>query len=70
LAASTFLKAHADLLPDGAVPTNATQLAVLAVEIHEVFLARNEATQQTTVIDPDPETVRSEVMRWRQQRTC
>ena len=70
LAASTFLKEHGDVLPKGAVPTNATQMAVLAIEIHEVFLARNEATQQTTVIDPDPETVRLEVMRRSQPRPC
>jgi len=70
LAASSFLREHSHLLPDNTVPTNPTQLAVLAIEIHEAFLKRDEATGQMTRIDPDPETVRLRVMRWRQQHAC
>ncbi len=37
-AAAAFLREHAGELPAGTVPRNPTQLAVLAVEIHEMFL--------------------------------
>lgn len=36
-AAAKFLQSHAGLLPAGYVPANATQLAALAIEVHEVF---------------------------------
>lgn len=36
--AATFLREHAGRLPEGLVPRNATQLAFLAVRIHDVFL--------------------------------
>ncbi|MCU1429575.1 MAG: hypothetical protein JWL83_3575 [Actinomycetia bacterium] len=62
-AAATFLDEHADLLPDGAAPTNATQLAVLAVAIHDVFLRYDDDTGEMTVVDPDPDVVRVEVAR-------
>jgi uncharacterized protein len=67
-AAATFLDEHKGLLPDGAAPTNATQLAVLAIEIHDVFLRRDEETGRTTVVDSDPDVVRVEVMRRRELR--
>jgi hypothetical protein len=62
-AAATFLRERSDEMPAGAVPANPTQLAVLAVEVHEVFLRRDEGTGETTVIDPDPEVVRAAVTR-------
>jgi hypothetical protein len=62
-AAARFLHEHAALLPDGAAPTNATQLAVLAIELHDVFLRRDEETGQTTVVDPDPHMVLAELLR-------
>jgi hypothetical protein len=62
-AAATFLDEHADLLPDGAAPTNATQLAVLAIAIHDVFLRYDDDTGEMTVVDPDPDVVRVEVAR-------
>ena len=37
-AAADFLDRYADQLPPGAAPVTATQLAVLAVELHETFL--------------------------------
>jgi Fe-S-cluster containining protein len=55
-AAARFLRGHPDLLPESAAPTNATQLAVLAIEIHDVFRGREE---------PDPNVVRAEVLRRR-----
>jgi Fe-S-cluster containining protein len=37
-AAAKFLRRHADLFPEGFVPANPTQQAVLALRIYEVFL--------------------------------
>jgi Fe-S-cluster containining protein len=54
--AATFLDEHRRDLPDGAVPTNATQLAVLAIEVHDAFLAAE---------DPRPEAVASLLRRLR-----
>ncbi len=62
-AAATFLHEHTDLLPDGRVPANTTQLAVLAIELHDAFLRRDGETGQTTVVDPDPAVARVEMMR-------
>jgi Fe-S-cluster containining protein len=39
-AAATWIREHGDLLPEGAAPANATQHAVLAIELHEAFLRR------------------------------
>jgi Fe-S-cluster containining protein len=36
--AAKFLSEHADQFPKGAVPTGATQLAILAIRVFEVFL--------------------------------
>ena len=62
-AAAKYLVEHRDLFPDGAVPATATQRAVLAIEIHDVFLRRDDDTGETEVVDPDPELVRAEVVR-------
>ena len=42
-AAATFLRERGSLLPEGSVPTNRTQLAVLAIELHETFLGQDTA---------------------------
>jgi len=62
-AAVRFLDEHAGLWPDEAVPANATQRAVLALAIHDVFLGHDEQTGRPTVVCPDPEVVRRAVMR-------
>jgi Fe-S-cluster containining protein len=67
-AAATFVRERADFLPDGSVPANATQLAVLAIEIHDTFLRHDEHPGRTTVVEPDPEAVRVEVTRRRPPR--
>jgi uncharacterized protein len=64
-AAATFLSEHASDLPDGAGAANPTQLAVLATEVFDTFLRRDETTDQMTVIDPDPAAVHVEVTRRR-----
>jgi Fe-S-cluster containining protein len=43
-AVATFFREHADLRPDGVAPTNTTQLAVLAIELHDAFVRRDEET--------------------------
>ncbi len=62
-AAATYLHDHANLLPRASAPTTTTQLAVGAVEVHAAFLRRDEATDETAVIDPDPEVVGVELKR-------
>jgi len=61
-AAATFLRQHPSVLPAGA-PVDPTRIAVLAVEIHHAFLGLDGDTGAVTVVDPDPETVRTEVRR-------
>jgi len=51
-AAAAHLRAHPEVLPEGATPST-TQLAVLAIEVHEAFLGH----------DPDPHEVEVEVSR-------
>jgi len=36
---------------------------VLAIQVHEVFLRRGQGTGHITVVDPDPDIARAEVMR-------
>lgn len=62
-AAATFVHEHPGLIPDHVAPTTTTQLAVLAIEIHNVFLRHDDATGHATVVDPDPRVVRVELMR-------
>lgn len=52
--AAAFLARDPGLLPDEVRPRTATQLAVLAVEIHELFLEEDE---------PDGEAVRERILR-------
>jgi hypothetical protein len=67
-AAAAFLRDRRDLLPDGAVPTDATRLAVLAIELHELFLRSDEEAGETTVVDPEPDVIRVELLRRREAR--
>ena len=53
-AAAAFLARHGGALPDEVIPRTATELAVLAVEIHELFLAGEE---------PDPGAVLHRILR-------
>lgn len=64
-AAAAFLAGHAGLLPEGAQPTSVTQLAVLAVEIHDLFLRRDEDSGRIAAAHPEPELVRAAVLRRR-----
>jgi hypothetical protein len=62
LAAASALADRPDLLPGG-VAASATQRAVLAVEIHDTFLHRDEATGRTAVVAPEVDEVRVAVRR-------
>lgn len=62
-AAATFIKRHRDSLPVTAVPTTTTQTAVLAIELHHSFLSDDEAMDHATVVHPDPDVVRAEIVR-------
>jgi Fe-S-cluster containining protein len=64
-AAATYLDEHRDQLPEGVAPKDATQLAVLAVEMHDVFLGPDGETGRLAVTRPDPDRVRVEFTRRR-----
>jgi hypothetical protein len=53
LAAAAYLREHAGRFGDRVLPTNPTQLAVLAVEIHTVFLRQSDETGQAVPVSPD-----------------
>ena len=60
-AAAATLSDHRGQLPAGAVPMNATALAVLAVEMHESFLELDAQTGDGKLVRPDLEAVRVEL---------
>jgi hypothetical protein len=62
-AAATFLARQQEVAPEAMAPMNATERAVLAIEVHHAFLGRDETTGETVVVEPDPETVLTEVRR-------
>ncbi len=43
--AAKFLREHADQFPKGAIPTGATQLAILAIRVFDVFLDPDNAAR-------------------------
>ncbi len=61
-AAARFLVDNPDRVPDRLAPRTSTQLAVLAIEIHDAFLHCDDTTGRTTVVDPDPEVVVARVV--------
>lgn len=62
--ATVYLRKYRDNLPVGVGPENITELAVLALQVHEKFLQRDEKTGCLKVIDPDPEKIKAEVLRY------
>lgn len=52
-AAASYLDGHRGLLRDAGLSPNQTQLAALAVEIHDVFLVRDDETGHLTVVGPE-----------------
>lgn len=61
-AAAAFLRDHARNWEARVVPRNPTQLAVLAIGIHEVFLAA-DAAGELTVVTPSADVVEAAVLR-------
>jgi Fe-S-cluster containining protein len=58
-AAAVFLQESADRFPAGALPSNSTQLAILAIEVYELFLSTEEESGAS-----EPESLdRSEVVK-------
>ena len=57
--AASFLDAHADLVRGAGMPVNETKLAVLAIELRNVFLVRDEQTGRMMLVEPDPDVVRA-----------
>jgi hypothetical protein len=57
-AAARFVQEHRDVLPEGSVPTNPTQLAVLAVEVHDAFLSR-DGEGRAMAVEPDVADLRA-----------
>ncbi len=62
-AAASFLVEHPEVLPNGANPPNPTQRAVLAIEIHGAFLRQADESGGTIAFDPDPHTVKVDLIR-------
>ncbi len=60
-AAARFLDEHGDELASAG--RTATQRAVLAIEVHDVFLHWNASTGRPELVEPGPEVVRAEVLR-------
>ena len=56
-AAAAFLRANRARLPAGSVPANTTRLAVLAVEIADLFYSEDEDTGRVIVVEPDLDAV-------------
>ena len=57
-AAATYVRAHRDDLPAGSVPGNPTQLAVLAIDVHDVFLGGDDPARRPVVVQPELAAVR------------
>jgi Fe-S-cluster containining protein len=68
-AAAAFLAAHPDVVRDAGIPANETQLAVLAVEIHDLFLGWDPQSGEVKVVEPDPSVIRIELARQRSAGT-
>jgi Fe-S-cluster containining protein len=59
LAAARFVRRRKAALPEGVGPANATQQAVLAIEMHEAFIGRHDMTDGDAVVDDDHELIRA-----------
>jgi Fe-S-cluster containining protein len=60
-AAAIYVGQHPEVLPEPLAPTNTTQLAVVAIEIHDAFLGRHDEAGTVAVVDPGPDSVRAAV---------
>ena len=58
-AAAKFLREHAECFPAGVVPSNSTQLAILAIKVYDVFLKYNDESGKTGRVSPDIEVAKA-----------
>lgn len=64
-AAAAFVQEHGELFSEGSPPTSPTQLAVLAIELHDCFVGRGGATGRAAAVTPDVTVVRVALSRRR-----
>jgi Fe-S-cluster containining protein len=62
-AAAAYLDGHWDSMSGAVARAPAAPLAAMAIDIHHLFLAYDQATGQRSVIDPDPVVVQAEIDR-------
>ena len=58
-AAAKFLRDHAECFPAGAVPSNSTQLAILAIKVYDVFLKHDNESGKTGRVPSDLEVAKA-----------
>ncbi len=58
-AAAIFLRERAECFPGGAVPSNPSQLAILAIKVYKVFLKQNDDSGKTGHVSPDIEAAKA-----------
>jgi Fe-S-cluster containining protein len=58
-AAAAFLRERAECFPGGAVPTNPSQLAIMALKVYKVFLRLDDDSGKTRHIPPDSEVAKA-----------
>ncbi len=58
-AAAMFLRERAECFPGGAVPSNPSQLAILAIKVYKVFLKHDDDSGKTGQVYPDIEAAKA-----------
>ena len=58
-AAAVFLREHTECFPEGAVPRNPAQLAILAIKVYDVFLKYGSAYSKTGRVYSDVEAAKA-----------
>ncbi|MBI3797512.1 MAG: YkgJ family cysteine cluster protein [Deltaproteobacteria bacterium] len=58
-AAARFLRQRAECFPAGVIPSNSTQLAILALKVYDVFLKYGDESGKTGRVPPDLEVVKA-----------
>ncbi len=65
-AAATFLREHADCFPDGFVPSNPAQLAILAIKVYDVFVNYSGASDSLGPAPTDLQVAEAVIEKMRQ----
>jgi hypothetical protein len=58
-AAAAFLAEHPETSPGGSGSPDPARRALMALEIHELFLGRDDETDDVTVVAPDVQQIRA-----------